>query len=275
MLDKFISYLLAWVNHAIYVWGGQGETITSTAQIYRMETSKINALRAIALWVKRGRNAVCFDCSGLLVSWLLSAGLIKYDTTANGLLSRCWRINREQLRRGDWVFRVKDGKAYHVGVVVDSQLNVVESKGRDDGVVKRPPDATPGYWNVFGRPEMFKTEIEFSASGHIQNLGWQDGEQTIGTVGQSLRLEAVKIDLPGIEYRAHVQDLGWLDWVASGQVAGTTGESRRMEAIQIVGPVQYRAHVQDIGWMDWVNSGETAGTTGQSKRLEAIEIKML
>ena len=112
-------------------------------------------------------------------------------------------------------------------------------------------------------------------SGHVQNLGWQNGEQTIGTVGQSLRLEAVKIDLPGIEYRAHVQDLGWLDWVASGEVAGTTGESRRMEAIQIVGPVQYRAHVQDIGWMDWVNSGETAGTTGQSKRLEAIEIKML
>ena len=72
-----------------------------------------------------------------------------------------------------------------------------------------------------------------------------------------------------------MQDIGWLDWVASGQVAGTTGESRRMEAIQIVGPVQYRAHVQDIGWMDWVNSGETAGTVGQSKRLEAIEIKML
>lgn len=112
-------------------------------------------------------------------------------------------------------------------------------------------------------------------SGHIQNLGWQDGEQTIGTVGQSLRLEAVKIDLPGIEYRAHVQGLGWLDWVASGQVAGTTGESRRMEAIQIIGPVMYRAHVQDIGWMSWVKSGETAGTTGQSKRLEAIEIKML
>ena len=117
--------------------------------------------------------------------------------------------------------------------------------------------------------------LEAALSGHIQNLGWTDGEQTIGTVGQSLRLEAVKIDLPGIEYRAHVQDLGWLDWVASGQVAGTTGESRRMEAIQIIGPVQYRAHVQDIGWMDWVNSGETAGTTGQSKRLEAIEIKML
>ena len=112
-------------------------------------------------------------------------------------------------------------------------------------------------------------------SGHIQNIGWQDGEQMIGTVGQSLRLEAVKIDLQGVEYRAHVQVIGWLDWVASGQVTGTTGESRRMEAIQIVGPVQYRAHVQDIGWMDWVNSGETAGTVGQSKRLEAIEIKML
>src|SRR5659263_694924 len=85
-LDQFLAWLLSWVNRAIYVWGGQGETITSTAQIYRMETSNVNALRAIALWIKRGRNAVCFDCSGLLVKWLLGIGLIKYDTTADGLL---------------------------------------------------------------------------------------------------------------------------------------------------------------------------------------------
>lgn len=164
-LDQFIAWLLAWVNRAIYVWGGQGETITSTAQIYRMETSKVNALRAIALWIKRGRNAVCFDCSGIIVKWLLSVGLIKYDTTADGLLHMCERITKSQLKRGDWVFRVRDGKAYHVGVVVDTDLNVVESMGRDDGVVKRGLDqhSITGYWNTFGRPRMFQAEIEYVA----------------------------------------------------------------------------------------------------------------
>lgn len=164
-LDQFIIWLLSWVNRAIYVWGGQGETITSTAQIYRMETSNVNALRAIALWIKRGRSAVCFDCSGLLVKMLLAMGLIKYDTTAEGLLHTCEIITKSQLKRGDWVFRVRDGKAYHIGVVVDTALNVVESMGRDDGVVKRGLDqhSIAGYWTTFGRPLIFKTEIEYVA----------------------------------------------------------------------------------------------------------------
>lgn len=162
-LDQFIAWLLSWVNLAIYVWGGQGETITSTKQINRMETSKFNVLRVIVLWIRRGRKAVCFDCSGLLVAKLLSIGLITYDTTANGLMSRCERITKAQLKRGDWVFRVRDGKAYHIGVVVDNNLNVVEAMGRDDGVVKRGIDqhSVKGYWTTFGRPTMLKTEIEY------------------------------------------------------------------------------------------------------------------
>jgi len=163
-LDQFIAWLLSWVNRAIYVWGGQGETITSATQIYRMETSNFNALRAIALWIKRGRNAVCFDCSGLLVAKLISMGLLTYDTTANGLLSRCERILKSQLKRGDWVFRVRDGRAHHIGVVVeviDGIAYVVESMGRDVGVVKRSINASgTGYWNVYGRPTVFKADIE-------------------------------------------------------------------------------------------------------------------
>jgi len=161
-LDQFIAWLLSWVNIAIYVWGGQGQTVTSEQQIRNMETSNYNALRAIALWIKRGRNAICFDCSGLLVKWLLSVGLIEYDTTADGLLHMCESITKSQLKRGDWVFRVRDGKAYHIGVVVDSELNTVESMGRDDGVVKRGLNqhSIAGYWNAFGRPQIFKAEIE-------------------------------------------------------------------------------------------------------------------
>jgi uncharacterized protein YjdB len=58
--------------------------------------------------------------------------------------------------------------------------------------------------------------------------------------GKSLRLEALQIMLEGtdtdkyiVEYQAHVQNIGWQNWVKDGEVAGTTGQSKRMEAIKI------------------------------------------
>lgn len=38
--------------------------------------------------------------------------------------------------------------------------------------------------------------------------------------------------------------------------------------------VQYRTHVQDVGWQDFVADGQTSGTTGQDKRLEATTIQL-
>ena len=53
-------------------------------------------------------------------------------------------------------------------------------------------------------------------------------------------MEALEIRLTGdladhysIRYSAHVQDIGWQDWVADGQTAGTTGQARRVEAVKI------------------------------------------
>lgn len=126
--------------------------------------------------------------------------------------------------------------------------------------------------------------------GHVQNIGWQpwvsNGEDA-GTHGQSLRLEALKINLVNapagakIDYQAHVQNIGWQSWVNNGQEAGTHGSSLRVEAIKISlenlpnYSVQYRAHVQNIGWQPWVVDGAEAGTTGQALRMEAIEIKIV
>ena len=84
-----------------------------------------------------------------------------------------------------------------------------------------------------------------------------------------------------IYYKAHVQDIGWQDWVNSGELAGTTGQAKKVEALKIdiknlpEGVVlKYRTHVSDIGWQDWVNNGELAGTTGQNKAVEAVEIRL-
>lgn len=66
------------------------------------------------------------------------------------------------------------GKAYHVGVVVDAEKNVIEAKGRDYGVVKRPLNAEAGYWNAFGRPGFLKAEIEGgTAAPRPAPAGWE------------------------------------------------------------------------------------------------------
>ena len=60
-----------------------------------------------------------------------------------------------------------------------------------------------------------------------------------GTSGKGLRLEAIKIELVGapgyhVEYRSHVQDLGWENtWKRDGQISGSIGMSKRLEGIQI------------------------------------------
>ena len=110
-----------------------------------------------------------------------------------------------------------------------------------------------------------------------------------GTEGQSLRLEAIKINLSnlefagGITYQTHVQNIGWQGWKSNGQMAGTQGQSLRLEAIRIkltgeianYYDVYYRVHSQEFGWLGWAKNGESAGTEGYSYRLEGIEIKLI
>jgi hypothetical protein len=175
MLEKFLKALQTEVdNKSCYCWGAQGELATeiTEAWIRKRENSEANAKRAIAFWsarLKAGyKNMRMFDCSGLGVYYLIKLGLRSGDTNANGLMSLCEKLTKDKLQKGDWVFRVytsgsRNGKAYHIGYVVDRELNVIEAKGRDDGVVKRSLNAGgAGYWNAFGRPSYFKKEIEAS-----------------------------------------------------------------------------------------------------------------
>lgn len=138
------------------------------------------------------------------------------------------------------------------------------------------------------RPFIYKM-IKYQT--HVQNIGWQgekaDGEMS-GTTGQSLRLEAIKIQLSssidgGIVYKTHVQDYGWLNFVTNGQASGTTSQAKRLEAIQmqLTGNAKnqydlyYRVHAQNFGWLGWAKNGESAGTAGYSYRLEGIQIVLV
>ncbi len=163
-LKEFIANLEREVkNHSIYVWGGGGQmapTITE-AWIKKKENSSTNAKRAIAFWKKQCAAGYAnilraFDCSGL-GTYCLG----KSKAKANTMMGWTKKITRADLKMGDWVFRVdSSGKATHIGYVVDTALNVIESKGRDDGVVRRALNASGvSYWNRCGRPTMFADEI--------------------------------------------------------------------------------------------------------------------
>lgn len=169
---SLITQLIAWLRIMlgdVYAWGAQGEILTDMkdpeAWLTKVETSTANADRAIALYRKRkagGRNPIrAYDCSGLIVKWLIDNGLIKSDMSSRGLFAACMEIkDRAELMPGDFVFRHNGVKIYHVGVYIGDG-RVIESKGRDDGVVERDIDAGgKSYWNRYGRFPALQTEIK-------------------------------------------------------------------------------------------------------------------
>ncbi|MBK1811136.1 S8 family serine peptidase [Clostridium sp. YIM B02505] len=143
-------------------------------------------------------------------------------------------------------------------------------------------------YNTISLPE---NPITINYRTHIQKIGWQNyvsNGAISGTSGQSLRLEAMNINLSNapsnmkIKYQTHIQNIGWQPWVYNGSLAGTSGLGLRMEALRISlenAPtgyhVLYQAHVERIGWQNWVQDGEMSGTSGRGLRVEAIRIKLV
>ncbi len=112
---------------------------------------------------------------------------------------------------------------------------------------------------------------------HIQGIGWVRAKKGFfGTIGQSLRLEALAINIKGkpITGIAHIQNVG--DVKATG-LFGSVDLAYRIEAIKLDIPdnMEYRVHMQDIGWQPWVKTGQWAGIKHQSKRIEAVEFREL
>lgn len=125
--------------------------------------------------------------------------------------------------------------------------------------------------------------VTFSGQAHIQSKGWLDMvNNTLGTVGQGLRLEAFSLVVKNngkvqpLNGSIHVQDIGNVAYNQNTNLFGTVGQAKRIEAILInVGNgVQYRVHTANIGWGPWVKSGEWAGTKEMGLRIEAIEFRV-
>ena len=151
------------------------------------------------------------------------------------------------------------------------------------------PQATPGDDPYFyGIPD---TDIppKILHNGYVQGWGWDpqwNGWPSLsGLTGHGRRLEAFKAMVDddsgtSIQYRAHVQNLGWQNWKKDGQTAGIPKGGLRVEAFQVklsggkaeYYDVYYCAHVQNIGWTGWAKNGEPVGTAGYGYRIEALRI---
>ncbi len=168
--DSWFAYLEEqYANYSIYIWGGQGQGYPTVNEDWikskESGSHETNALATYRKAVAAGyeKKLRAFDCSGLGMYYLQNLqGIYGYDMSSNSMLGKCDIIAKSELRRGDWVFRTytsgsNRGNAYHIGYIVDDDLNVIEAKGRAYGVVKQSFDSS--YWNTYARPELFKSYI--------------------------------------------------------------------------------------------------------------------
>ena len=155
-------------NHGVYIGAANGELTESLSikRIRQLEESYEGRdhasdiqrdLTYIGKCYGKGWNMTASyagDCSGQVVGALRRLGIIKEtaDYRAKDFQTKCTDVELKDLQYGDLVFdKNKDSKgkgtATHVGVF-DGEM-VVESKGRDAGVVRRP--VSEGSWVVGGR----------------------------------------------------------------------------------------------------------------------------
>ena len=132
-------------------------------------------------------------------------------------------------------------------------------------------------------------------SGTIQGKGKSGNIQmggTLGTTGQSKRLENITVNLnrrteamPSgtIKYAVHLSKTGWTGWSEAGKVSGCTDGSKGIEAVKFslsgdlskYYDIYYRTYVQKYGWLGWAKNGQAAGTAKIGYRLEALQIRLV
>lgn len=167
IISRFIKWLREQLGF-IYVWGGNGEEMTP-ARIKRMENSDANYQRALALYNKKvaeGMDPVIgYDCSGLVSKFLQNEGIVTKKRNCRHLANMCVKVKEltdvSELERGDLLFRWNSKDSYyHVGVFI-SENEVIESKGRDYGVVEFAINAFgKDHWNRWGRLECMLEDVD-------------------------------------------------------------------------------------------------------------------
>jgi hypothetical protein len=208
----------------IYVWGGSGKLAAAITEAWiRAKEADCQggsyADRAVRAWkakVSAGLTAFrAYDCSGLVSYALMLVGIIAERLNCDGLWALCDRIATPI--NGALLFRVNDKDPEdetHVGFYFDGCQ--YHAKGRDDGVVCEPYDAS--YWDKIGWCRALeKDDVEPDISGTV------DGED----LSEIDFEEATQIDPPYVQAKGTVR----VRKMAGKSVitADMTEEARRIE----------------------------------------------
>lgn len=173
-------------NHGVYIGTGNGQKTEELkiGDVRRMEVNygydkaKTNTnirrdLYYIGKCYEKGWDMSASragDCSGQPVGCLRRLGVIseKSDYNCRTFMAASTPVKLDELQPADLVFN-KKSEPSHMGVYVGDGY-VVESKGRDDGVVKRK--VSEGPWVVGGRLDWFEDDIPLLT----RNLYYREGD---------------------------------------------------------------------------------------------------
>ena len=157
--------------------------------------------------------------------------------------------------------------AVPVGAFADEEASSTSQEGAGNGFSLVDEGSEPGSEDSSsGQDPLLLTDSGIDPATD----GEQDGENiSVGDVAP-----------PVLSYRAHVSNVGWQNYVNSGELSGTTGCSYAIEALQVAfdpsydGSIYVSSFVEGQSWQDWVTDGSASGTTGKSLSIEAVKIKL-
>lgn len=146
-IDTVEQYMKLMVGD-LYIIGGQGHKATQAYLAARMQDEPAYFTNGRGEWLKGiiesaeelNRTLYAEDCSGLLMK---VNEVMKFfpekDLTANGIMGKCKKIDRSEVKPGDILFRLDStGRATHMAWV--GREGVYEAAGTAYGVVKRTGD---------------------------------------------------------------------------------------------------------------------------------------
>ena len=242
-------------HEKIYTADGYGTRSVSLADNYFVQNGEA------AKWVENYRDRIQTQLEAKTTDFTISADNSSYPPSISGIQNGILAYAINQM---DWFSNGSKAQLYAIGKATQLEFKVSYNENKPTG------GHTQHVWG----------------SGVVVKVPTRDSEGMIKstrTQYQATKEETINKPAELISYRAHVQDIGWQEYVSDDEMSGTSGQSKRLEAIQIklTGQIAekydiyYRVHCQDFGWLGWAKNGEASGSEGYAKRLEAIEIRLV